>query len=105
MTVSRDLVLAHIDSPVRVTADRARAVLELLDRVDESTARPRLLIAIDGELTLMWTEGDKTLALIPQPDGVLRFCAEFGREIREGAVTGFPPVVQKLIESFGPDLH
>lgn len=100
---------AHADSPIRVTQDRSRAAFALLDMLDHAKIpEPRLVVAIDGELALLWEDATKCLVLVPEPSGHLRFVVEFGRERREGRkpyALAIPREVQEILDVFKPTLH
>ncbi len=100
----RSLVEAHEDSPLRVNPDRVRAVLELLDVLPDAVPVPEVRIGIDGELALLWQQDAKTLGVIVEATGWLRFGAEFGRERREDRVPfiypKLPDIVREILQAF-----
>ncbi len=98
-----DLMRHHTTSPGLVTADRTRAALALIDMVPDDVPAPRVIIAVDGEVGLLWEHGSKFLLVIPQVDGDLRYVAEFGRERAQGKHTfllAMPVVVREILDAF-----
>lgn len=98
-----DIIRRHTAHPILVTADRTRAALALIDMVPDNVPAPKVIVALDGELGLLWEQGTKFLLLIPQPDGDLRYVAEFGRERAQGKhpfLLAMPVVVQEILDAF-----
>jgi hypothetical protein len=98
------LLRAHIESPIRVTADRTRAALELLDACPANIPAPEVRVSLEGELALLWEQDQKMLAVRAEPDGWIKFGVAFGNERREGLerfhYPTLPPVLSEILSAF-----
>jgi hypothetical protein len=90
----------HADSPIRVTEERAERALAFLDLLPAATLEaPRIVVALDGEIALMWEQHDRCLVVVPE-DGWIRFVVQFGREERKGRERfsfAVPTVVREIL--------
>ncbi len=90
----------HMQSPNRITEERAGRVLEFIELLPAAMlTQPRLVLALDGEIALMWETDDRCLVIVPE-DGQLRYVAQFGNEEKKGTVAysvGVPSPVREIL--------
>ena len=75
-------------------------VLAFLDILPAAAIlQPRLILALDGEIALMWEQDERCLVVVPE-DGTVRYVAQFGREERKGREAfsvGVPSPVREIL--------
>lgn len=101
---ARTLVRAHLESPIRVSEERVRAALDLLDVLPEICPAPDIRVGLDGELAFLWEQGAKTLVVLPEVNGWVKFGVEFGRERRDHRepfiYPKLPLVLSEILDTF-----
>ena len=104
-----EIVRSHLAIPSLVSEEHAHAALAFVDLLAPDAPMPLVVVSGAGEIGLCWSEGEKTLILVPEKCGTqLRYVAEFGRERRQGwAPYGsvMPTLVAEILDAFGRTLH
>lgn len=95
-----EVIKQHTSSPNRITEDRAEKAIEFIDILPAAALlEPRMIVALDGEIALMWEVEDRCLVVVPEGGGV-RYVAQFGKEERKGRVAfnfGVPSPVREIL--------
>jgi hypothetical protein len=104
-----EIVRNHMALPLLVSEEHARATLRFADLLAPDVPVPLVIVTGDGEIGLYWSEGVKSLVIVPEECGKqIRYIAEFGRERRQGRApysAVMPTLVSEILDAFSRTLH